>query len=75
MPTSSIDGDAAARVTAASAMPGGETETELQSSCPVRTNSWVCASTPGVSADQHVRCRQTSGDERFDAVEFIEESR
>ncbi len=48
MPTSSTAGEAAARASAASAAPDATPKPNFESSCPVRTNSWVCASTPGV---------------------------
>ena len=47
-PTRSTAGEAAARCTACSARPLASPNPNLESSCPVRTNSWVWASTPGV---------------------------
>ena len=49
MPTSSTDGSARSRATASSAAPEAKPNPNFESSCPVRTNSWVWASTPGVT--------------------------
>ena len=46
--------------TAGAAAPVGTPKPNLESSWPVRTNSWVWASTPGRDADQHLRARRPS---------------
>ena len=48
-PTSSTAGESWARATARAASPDGTPKPNFESSWPVRTNSWVCASTPGVA--------------------------
>ncbi len=48
MPTSSTASEAAARASASAAAPDATPNPNLESSWPVRTNSWVWASTPGV---------------------------
>ncbi len=49
IPTSSIDDDDAARSIASAAAPECHPNPNFESSWPVLTNSWVCASTPGVT--------------------------
>ena len=54
-PTSSTPGRSSSAATASAAAPEETEKPNLESSCPVRTNSWVCASTPGVTRTRTAR--------------------
>ena len=61
-----------ARSAAAVAVPFGSPKPNLESSWPVRTNSWVWASTPGVIRSWTRGRGQALGVQRIEAIELVE---
>src|SRR3974377_2181319 len=60
-PTSSREEINTGAATASAAAPEETENPNLESSCPVRTNSWVCASTPGVTRTSTCGRRAAAG--------------
>ena len=71
-PTRSTAGDAAARSTARSASPAARPKPNFESSCPVFTYSWVCASMPGVMRSRTDGTSPSSACRRIEPVELVE---
>ena len=74
-PTSSTPGMSSSAATASAAAPEETEKPNFESSCPVRTNSWVCASTPGRDPDEDlgpVRSRRDGLEQAAEAVDLVE---
>ena len=71
-PTSSTAGESCARATARAASPDGTPKPNFESSWPVRTNSWVWASTPGVARIRTFGRSPSAGVQGGEALELVE---